>query len=109
MNEAFPKQLRIRDSATIDGLFQRGKRISGKNVYVIYRPSEKVRLGVICGRRLGNAVRRNYVKRILREICRKNKSCFGRFEVLLIAQPSIHDSSYEDICKEVVMLAGRLK
>ena len=51
---------------------------------VIHRNSLRVsRLGIIATRRLGNAVRRNRAKRLVREVFRRNKTALGLDIVVL--------------------------
>jgi ribonuclease P protein component len=56
------------------------------------------RYGISTGRRLGGAVRRNRVRRRLREILRHSPNDTGRgWDILIVVRPSAVDASYEEL------------
>jgi len=61
---------------------------------VLCNNSQKTRIGVVVGRRIGNAVKRNQVKRRLREIAKAADLKVGR-DVVLSAQPGSETVSFE--------------
>lgn len=67
------------------------------------------RLGVTVGAKLGCAVRRNRVRRRLREIYRTNEARFlrGR-DIVLVARVRAAHCSYRSLERDVLSLAGRL-
>jgi ribonuclease P protein component len=64
-------------------------------------------MGFSVSKKIGNAVVRNRIKRVLREICRKNMELFPHnYDYIFIARPKIKGFSYQQVEKEVV---GKLK
>jgi len=58
-------------------------------------------------KKIGNAIIRNRIKRVLREICRKNIELFlPDYNFIFIARPKIKGFSYGQVEKEIV---GKLK
>lgn len=115
MTESLPKSLIIRHTDDFDQLFGSGKRLSGKFVYLIYlRLTEEeknktpVKIGFVCGKKIGGAVRRNDYKRLMREIFRKNKDLFTGFRILIVAQPAIANADYSSLQDEMVSLTKAL-
>jgi ribonuclease P protein component len=64
------------------------------------------RCGFSVSRRVGNAVRRNRVKRRLREIMRKTSLKAG-WDIVVIARPSAGESGYRALAEELNRLLGR--
>lgn len=87
----FPKQVRLLKGSEFDAVFS-GKCSAADGVLVVYaRPSEAAipRLGLVVSRKVGNAVRRNRWKRLLREAFR-----LGQYElppVDLVCLPRLRD------------------
>lgn len=84
--EGFPKKIRIKKRSEFEEIQKKGKKTFGKNL-ILYRldSSEKPqKFGVKVNRNIKGAVKRNRIKRILREIIRKNKDKFKENERVLI-------------------------
>jgi ribonuclease P protein component len=114
-SESLPKSIIIRHAHDFQRLFQNGKRLSGKFVHLIYLPLGAreeddvfVRFGFACGKKIGGAVQRNYYKRLMREMARKNRDRFAGFEALIVAQPAIVQANYETLREDILNLARSL-
>lgn len=72
---AFSKARRLRKQKDFDLMFQAARKISRRGLVVRYRNNglSTGRLGLMIGKRAGNAVERNRVRRVLREVFRRNK------------------------------------
>jgi ribonuclease P protein component len=71
--ESFPKSSRLRRGSEIRRVIREGRRWKSP-AFIVYAgrsDGERSRLGLIVGRRTGNAVERNRAKRILRETFRR--------------------------------------
>lgn len=113
-SETLPKKIIIHRRDEIERLFQSGRKISGQFVYFLYLPIEETKLvpmqiGFMCGKKIGNAVTRNYYKRLLREVFRKNKSFFKGFQTLIIAQNSILRSDFTSLQEDIILTAKKIK
>lgn len=79
MNESFGKDQKLKSKKQIDLLFMEGKNIKSYPLKLIYAPiesSEKpgLKTGVSVPKKLvKTAVKRNRIKRMMREVFRKNK------------------------------------
>ena len=67
---------KIRSREEIKSVFERGKRVKKEYFDLIFvkNDSSFARFGIIAGRKCGNAVERNYLKRIFREIIFNQKA-----------------------------------
>ncbi|MDR0285286.1 MAG: ribonuclease P protein component [Propionibacteriaceae bacterium] len=61
-----PQHLRLRTSADFASVVKKGFRVTRPALVLYARAADQPHFGVIVGRRVGNAVRRNRVKRVLR-------------------------------------------
>ncbi len=61
------KYLRLKKQADFQRLFQKGKRAFSPSFTIIYRKSEAMRMGISIGKKHGKSVKRNRIKRLIRE------------------------------------------
>ena len=62
---------RLKKQADFDKLFKKGKRLFSPSVTVIYAPSKRTTMGISVGKRHGKSVKRNRIKRLIREAFRR--------------------------------------
>ncbi|HEX6924009.1 MAG TPA: ribonuclease P protein component [Longimicrobiaceae bacterium] len=110
-----PRIARITASGEIRALFRRGKRKRTRHldVFVSTSPVSHSRLGLVVPKHKQTAVRRNRLKRRLREAGRRELlprldagGC--TFDVLIRARPEAYVASYESLRTEMVRLAEEL-
>ena len=93
----YPKEARIRRRAEFLELQRKGRRRHTEHLVVIRHSARGPvsRLGVTVSRRIGNAVVRNRVKRVLREIFRQRRAMLTPpQDVVVIAKPGADTVSY---------------
>ena len=106
--ESLKREEIIRRKKDFDRLFTRGKRLRGKNLSILWFPASERRVGFIVNKRLGIAVERNRVKRILRETYRRNRpSISSDIELVIIARDQANLLDYFSIEEELLSLIRR--
>ena len=79
------KYLRLKKQADFQKLFGRGKRAFSPSLTLLYRPSDRLRMGISIGKKHGKAVKRNRIKRLLREAFRlEAEHIKGKYSIVLV-------------------------
>ncbi|HEY49405.1 MAG TPA: ribonuclease P protein component [Dehalococcoidia bacterium] len=102
------KEERLRKNSEFTGVFERGGTWASEFVVLRAAPNglEHNRYGFVTSKRLGNAVVRNRVKRLLREVTRTTPTTTG-WDMVLIARGKAATASYRQIEAAVTRLLHR--
>jgi len=89
-----------------------GKRLHTPHFGVILAPpggAPRPRLGLVVSKRVGTAVRRNRVKRLLREFFRRHFAELPPQDIIIMAKKGAETLSYDDVQRELarILLAPR--
>ncbi|MBR4942477.1 MAG: ribonuclease P protein component [Clostridia bacterium] len=80
---------RLKKQADFQRLFNKGKRGFAPSLTILYRPSQKMTMGISIGKKHGKAVKRNRIKRLLREAFRSVQGeMAGKYAIVLIPKVS---------------------
>ncbi|HPC46542.1 MAG TPA: ribonuclease P protein component [Deltaproteobacteria bacterium] len=109
-DERFPPGERLRKRIEFKRVEQ-GKtaRLSTRHLVIVAAPNTlgQTRIGITTSRKVGGAVRRNRVRRLLREIYRRNKPSFPPgHDIVLIAKNDMTDTTYHDLEREILQAIG---
>lgn len=81
-------------------LFAKGNRFHCRQLTIIYLRSKKQAVGFVASMKVGCAVERNRVKRIIREAYRMNKEIFRGLQVIFYAQHPLDSKQVLNIMRE---------
>jgi len=110
-----PKAHRVRKTHEYDKIYRNSKRISSTNFlfYCRYISDEQKktnayiqypRLGFVASKKVGNAIRRNKAKRLLREATRQIFPTLNHtFEGILLASPNINSATFNGVQNEILI------
>jgi ribonuclease P protein component len=97
-SQALSRTSRIRRRPEFQRAYDSGRRLQGKYmaVFVVSNGSTVSRLGVAASRKLGNAVIRNRMKRLTREVFRRNKIAEG-IDIVVVPRREMLDASFSSL------------
>jgi ribonuclease P protein component len=102
--QGFPRAHRLLRRVDFLRVQQQGRRVHTAHfvMLVVLARDCGTRLGVTVGRRVGGAVQRNRVKRLVREVFRRNRKLFPRdCDVVLVARPGADRLDYASVLGEI--------
>ncbi|NLO89788.1 MAG: ribonuclease P protein component [Clostridia bacterium] len=101
------KDLRIKQNADFRRVYRAGKAVPGKFLVLIYRENGVgiTRFGFSISKKIGKAVVRNRVKRVLSEICRLHLfEVKEGYDIVFIGRRGVGEVSFRDLEKEFFKL-----
>jgi len=96
---------RIRSEDDFKEIFRKAGRINkeGLRIYYARNNKETSRFAVVVGKKIGCAVTRNRIKRVIREVYRRNKNIFeGGIDWIFVPKEPWDALGYQDIEKMVI-------
>ena len=81
-------------------IIQKGKRQKYKYLQFFIMESDSRQVGFTVPKRLGNAVRRNRIKRLMREIYRKHRQEIGRYQIVILANKEADGAGFIELENE---------
>jgi ribonuclease P protein component len=107
--ERFPRSARLLRRGEFVRVQEGGKRVHTAHFILLMTPGVGQRLGVTVGRRVGGSVQRNRIKRLVREVFRRNRELFpADCAIVLVARTGADRLDYESVKSELVRAQGAL-
>ena len=100
----FPKSVRVRRTVDYKRIQGRGQKLRTRHLLVLFTRGRAPasRFGLTVSRKVGNAVRRNEVKRWLRESIRHRRADLqGRWDVVFIATPRAARAGFDALDRDI--------
>lgn len=102
------KAYRIKKNHEFQHIFKNGKSFANRELVIYYfnkKDQEHFRLGISVGKKLGNAVTRNKIKRYIREIFTQLKGKIKpEYDIIIIARQRCVDLDFDKMFHSVVHL-----
>ena len=108
--KSYRKLERITKTSRFRAIYQQGIWKASRNFTTITCRNDQgiKRLGVTVSKKAGNAVRRNRIKRLVREFFRLKKVLFPEgCDVVVMAKKNMPPLAYQEACKELMELFER--
>lgn len=100
-SQRFTKAQRVRRRGEFTRVFDLALRAQGRYLTVLMAPNKAgtTRLGIVASRKLGDSVRRNRAKRLIRDVFRQTPPLPGRqaVDVVVIPRRELFDAAYSSL------------
>lgn len=107
----FNKTKGLRKDSDFRKVYKHGKSIANKYLvmYILENKSEESRLGISVSKKVGKAIIRNRVRRLIKEVYRLNvdDKIKAGYDIVFIARVASKEASYQDIEKSVNYLVKK--
>ena len=103
MSESLRPHERIRKQSDFARIYKNGGRYRGRYFNLVYLTNDlnHSRMAAVASKKVGNAVKRNKVKRWMRALFRRNKGLLNAsLDLIMIAKPGMPDSNWNEILEE---------
>ncbi len=105
------KIFRIKDNDEFQHVFKHGKSFANRQLVIYYiKKSEQqhFRIGVSVGKKIGNAVMRNQIKRYLRQAFHElDEKVLPTYDIVIIARQPTRKMNFHEVKKSLLHLLSR--
>lgn len=105
------KIFRIKDNDEFQHVFKHGKSFANRQLVIYYvKKSEQqhFRIGISVGKKIGNAVMRNRIKRYLRQAFHElDKNVLPTYDMVIIARQPTRKMNFHEVKKSLIHLLSR--
>ncbi len=85
--------LRLKKNNDFQRLFKKGKRVFSPYLTLLYRPSQKLTMGIAVSKKHGKAVVRNRIKRLVRAVFAANSDKLnGAYSIVILPKAGVEYS-----------------
>lgn len=108
-DQSFTKKDRLLQRSDFLSATRKGKRTSTRYFLVFLRPNRegRPRLGIVVSKKVGKAVKRNYLKRRIREFFRLHKPWLPpSTDIVVVAKKGTPYISYGAVCQDLERFLG---
>ena len=96
------KNHRLKRNSDFNYVFKKGQSSPSKYIVLYFAPTKNTcpKIGIVVSKKIGKAVTRNHVKRLMRESLRKYQDdIISNVNLVYIVRSGIENLSYEDVDK----------
>lgn len=97
----FLKSEKILKHSEFEEVYKFGQKLFSRNFFISWREGQFRRIGITVSGKIGKAVVRNRIKRVVREFFRLNKEAFPHGEVVITARHGAREIDGEGLRREL--------
>lgn len=109
---AFPNVVRLRKRTEFLRLTNAQNKFAGRGILVVWIQNnaniETARIGITVSKKIGCAVKRNRIKRVIRDIFRRNRTKLIAADINVIARSASASMNYDDLNLELTKAFQRI-
>ena len=92
------KEYRIKKNEEIAKIVLNKQKVKSDYFFIYYKKSDTItRVAISVSKKIGNSVKRNHAKRIIREIIRPHLNSFGFVDLVVVVKKDLSDVSFEKV------------
>lgn len=107
------KEYRLRNKRDFSIVYRYGQSVANQQLVLYHlkqKKNEHFRLGISCSKKIGKAVVRNRMRRLLKEIIRRNRTLIPvGIDLIFIVRKAAVDFDYQQLEKSVLHVLRRAK
>jgi ribonuclease P protein component len=107
------KEYRVKDNKEFQVIFKKGKSFANRQLVIYYRKKEDqshFRVGLSVGKKIGNAVVRNRIKRFIRQAFHElEKEIKPSYDFIIIARQPTKEMEFFEVKKSLTHLLSKEK
>ncbi len=105
------KEVRVCKNYEFSSIIQKRNFVKSESYvcYFVARSKEKARVGISVGKKIGNAVQRNKVKRQIRSMIDSLYTFEEEYDTIVIVRPLYHRHTYNENLKELADCKRRME
>jgi ribonuclease P protein component len=108
-DQRLPKQEIIRKREVFKEVFQNGKRLHGKYLRFYFMEAKNRQIGFLVPKKVGIAVKRNKIKRLMREVYRIHRSEIKSQKIIILAEKGVEKLGFKNIEKEFLIFLKKAR
>jgi ribonuclease P protein component len=105
------KEFRVKDNKEFQAIFKKGKSFANRQLVIYYMKKEEqahFRIGLSVGKKIGNAVVRNRIKRYLRQAFHEMENEIkSTYDFIVIARQPTKDMNFFEVKKSLTHLLSK--
>jgi len=107
-----PKLVMLRKTDEFSSVFNFKKRFSSSFLVIHYGSNQAAhaRIGFVVAKKVAKlAVDRNYMRRVLRELCRQELNALSNVDLVIQVQKPFKNSDFPQLKQELVILSAKIQ
>ena len=111
-DNSFPAKFKIKTSRDFRNILANSTKTHSENFILYTRPNSLgfPRLGISVGKKTSaSSVKRNRMKRVLREVFRQNKPFFSSNDIVFVVKNDVSQKKFSELYSEIKKLASRIR